>query len=571
MPLFSNLIGFFSALICLLGASAFGWHATKIIWRKHTSFHLSLVVGLAIVYLSTYIFFILPFQVLAWVLITMLLMGVVVTLPKFFQLVIHQIRSMWWFWLVIFLLLLPLFFRVLSPPTSFDGMSFYIPNVIWISQNGLSFNSHLPQYSTMPLLTEFFFALNYKLGGIQAIRFSDMFFSLLLLDVLLKIGKSFKSKLFLNLFLAINLLAPGCIIFVFGTGKVDTLGFYLAALGSYHIFSKWSPLRAFFYFSVALAVKYTLWVVLFGPLLGLGVVLLLRNRFSWPKKLVVLCLPLLFAGPVLVKNFHQVNNPLAPLLPNGKETRYVGTHGELPQSNAMEISSKALGGLSIGKTFNIQFPSLKTLSYVAFALLILLMIYFKGKSAFLRDVLFFALFLVPWLYLFGNSSQPLRFYWPIFLISFLVIIKWISELLNHRAAKNSGLLLRINVVMIWLFLGGFFWLKNGTWIPKFYKSQTLPMAEWYHKNDRNHYAISSALAEGTIPLDQIQFEERVALGFFPLKDWKHIPEPQFFLQESHTVGQPQKDFSFREQIPQNDLPPNLIIYQFGEFVLIQQQ
>lgn len=570
MPLFSNLVGFLSALFCLLGAFSLGSQITKIVWDKHTSFHFSFVVGLGIVYCSVFFLFPVPFIYIGWLLVAVFFLSIVTSAPKIIKFGEKAFATNRWLWLLVLLLLGPLVFRVLSPPTSFDGMSFYIPNVIWISQNGLSFNDHLPQYSTMPLLTEFYFAINYKLGGIQAIRFSDVLFSLLLLDVLFKIGKSFNNKFFSTLFIAVNLIAPGCIIYVFGTGKVDTLGFYLAALGSYNLFCKWHPMRAFFYFSVALGVKYTLWVVLLGPLAGLAIVVLLKTFFPWQRKVWVLCLPLLFAGPVLVKNYFQVNNPLAPLLLNGKETRYVGSHGELPKSKVTEISSKALGGLSIGKDLKLPIPNLNTLGIFFFVFFLCLFIFLKKDRAFLRDILFLSLFVVFWLCLFGKTAQPLRFYWPIFLVSIMLGFKWISVMLSRKTFSSRGWFYELCVVLVWIVLGGFFWAKHGNWLPIYIASQSLSMPEWYHKYNRNHYAISAAIAKDNIPIHTICFEERVALGFFSLEDWKYIPDPQAFVERKSCSPEKQCKLISKGRESKLDSSKEKVIYQYGEFVLLQK-
>ena len=60
---------------------------------------------------------------------------------------------------VLFVVFLPFLSRLMSPPTSADGLSFYLPSVEWVYNYGLAFNPYLTGYTTMPMGAEYFYSI----------------------------------------------------------------------------------------------------------------------------------------------------------------------------------------------------------------------------------------------------------------------------------------------------------------------------------------------------------------------------------------------------------------------------
>ena len=391
---------------------------------------------------------------------------------------------------VLFVVFLPFLSRLMSPPTSADGLSFYLPSVEWLYNYGLVFNPYLPRYTAMPQGTEYFYTLSYGIGGFSGVRWTDALFTLLLIHLIYSFCRGLMSLVFARLTTILCLLIPGTFFFVFGTGKVDTIGVYIVMMGFAFLITNWKIKQLnsiIVLFSISLGVKYTNWPLIVLPLTFLIFYQLIK-QFSF-KSIIIAFIPFLFIGPVLIKNKININNPLAPLIYNANQSRYVKSHGSLPESVLNKKVIKKLPGFD-------KFKISKKLKYGTLFFLGLsicwIIFRFFPKSA-LPEAWLWALYLIlslfPWFYSLGFSNQPLRFIWAPIMLTIIASNVLIETFTRNKTKFNTHLskgLLAISIITL-ISVG---YIKHGNRIQYFLNSQTMSLESWYSLVGKDHYGFS---------------------------------------------------------------------------------
>jgi len=335
----------------------------------------------------------------------------------------------------LFIIFFPFICRLFSPPTSPDGLSFYLPAVEWIYNYGLKFNPYLTNYTTMPQGVEYFYTLSYCLGGFSAVRLTDAFFTLLLIHLIYNFSKKMLSVTFARITTLVCLFIPKTFFVLFGTGKIDTISTYIIMTGFALLIVNWKSktlVHSIVLFSISLGIKYTNWILLFLPLLFLISFQIYQKRTL--KSILLLLVPILFAGPVLIKNKIHVNNPLAPLIETKTQTRFVSSHGKLPKDQVVKLRSKTPQQKIIKR------KHVKKILYLVSLLLILGLcrILFVNSTKFRISklwlwILFLSISFLPWLYFLGLSSQPTRFVWVPILILAILTSLYLESVLKYKS------------------------------------------------------------------------------------------------------------------------------------------
>ncbi|MEY3051468.1 MAG: hypothetical protein RLY31_1253 [Bacteroidota bacterium] len=474
-------------------------------------------------------------------------------------------------------LFLPFLFRLFSPPTNFDGVSFYVPAAQWIHHFGLLFNPYLPNYTTMPQGAEYLFSLSYGLGGIPGILLMDSLFTYLLLDLFLSTARSYLSFRWAVVAVCLALLIPETIFFVFGSGKVDTLGTYLFFLGFTLVLRFRDSRRATTplpVLSAALAVKYTNWILLALPLAVLPLYLLYRRRYR-PAVFAAL-LPLLFTLPTLFRNQAEVNNPFAPLFLTGKETRFLLTHGSMPDEvvpapDRQPMTQKR----SHTRRYHLLVHLFKR--YISHGIVGLLLLTGLIRAAgrlsmpdFWPWYLFLVLSFAPWYCWLGGSPQPLRFLWPFLLVLILFVTRtaawWLRQLSPH--ARTWGA--RSAVAGLLVPLVGYSYYRYGVSIPQFFQSLSMPLPAWYAAIGQDYLAASATIQEQGYHHAAVYYLNDVALSFFEPTDYGNLPGPETLLRNIESGGATRTDETYLFGNLGEGRPPAVpdnLIFRFGDYCL----
>ena len=422
-------------------------------------------------------------------------------------------------------LFIPHIFRVLSPPTSDDGPSFYLPNIQWIYFNGLSFNPYQTAYTTMPLGAEELFSMVYPYGGYYSVRILDALFCLLLFDLLYDFVVKFIGKNLSRSFLILILLLPGTFFFLFGTGKVDVLNTYFMTLGFVLFLKYWNtknlPL-VIVVFSLSLSIKYTSWLLLAVPLFLLCAAYIYQNakRNFW-----IFFVPLFFVAPTLIKNQVQVNNPLASIFNSPNQTQFIWKKGSLPERGG-------ISKIAVSKNKSSQLRAfLKTIQDLTIPILLVFVIII-GLLQFLNKIQIpqlwlWMLFLFSsfslWFYFLGTSPQPMRFAWLQVIICLILIGKSVDFILTKYFANSAKVISTVLFAVLFASISYKIVFRHGYQIPAFFKAQKMELSDWYLENQKDHYGFSVAFKEGGFHYKDVAYLTHVAKGFFDVGDYGNIP------------------------------------------------
>jgi len=429
---------------------------------------------------------------------------------------------------LLLVLFLPYLFKFMCPPVSDDGLSFYLPSVAWIYANGLAFNPYLTNYTTMPQGVEYLFSLPFGLTGIGGIRALDALGAFGLLHLLYSSGKQLFSEPIARILVISSLLIKGTLFFIFSSGKIDTWSTYILVVGIVLFLQSYRSgkvTEAFLIFSISLGIKYTNWLLLLLPLCYL-LLILFRDRKSWRIGFLAL-VPLFFIGSVMIRNQILVNNPLAPLLKTGQESRYIGTHGGIPIRQTQEVME--MGGSTMFPFFN------QAIELLTHPLLVILILVISAGVFWIRKVtisielaqglVLAMLMLLPWFLIFGFSDQPFRFIWAPLILGLILLLKLIEEL---YAVKAEKLILFQHTALLVLSLTALtvIYSRHSFYISNYFQlsDQTLP--DWYSLANKDHYAISYRFKELGLHHRSVHYKVPVALGAFDVGDYGTIPKQE---------------------------------------------
>ncbi|MDP2041752.1 MAG: hypothetical protein Q8S14_04960 [Algoriphagus sp.] len=428
---------------------------------------------------------------------------------------------------ILILLFLPYLFRYFGPPVNDDGLSFYLPNVAWIFSKGLEFNPYLTNFTTMPLGIEYLFTIPFGFTGISGIHSLDALGAFALIHLLYSIGKYFFSVQMARVLVLSALLIKGTLFFVFASGKIDTWNTYIIMTGIVLFIRSVHSRKitgVFLIFSIALGIKYTNWLLLLLPLGYLLYLIYQREKF---RKVAFLSLvPLFFAGSVMVKNQIHVNNPLAPIIYTGTESRYIENHGEIPMQ-AMDESLESKGGAIL--SFLYQLPrGIYPLGFFLFVLIILWNARRRKveiSTELVQSSILVLLMVLPWFIILGVSNQPLRYIWAPLLLGLVILLKVIEELLRSKT-KVLILFQKIAIRLLSVAAMTIIYTKHSFYIVDFFKLPNKSLPEWYSLADKNHYAISYRFKELGLHHQNVHYQEPVALGAFDVEDYGNIPDQE---------------------------------------------
>lgn len=562
------ILALVSAMFVYVGLLAFGTWIFK--WRKlgNGSVHEKVAFGFGLFYVLYHLFHVVLEPKQIWIAITIVFSICIFSERRSLVVKLRKINPRNKFLWLVFLILTPFIFRLISPPISDDGLSFYLPQVAWLYEYGLIFNPFLTQYTTMPQGIQILFTLPFGVSGYSGVRFLDAFGALGLLHLIYAESKNLLNEKYSKIFVLIALFLKGTILFLFGTGKIDTWNAYILATGIFAFFKAVNSKNfqnVFIIFSIALTLKYTNWVMLVLPLLLGGYFLFCEKPFlQW---IVLMLLPVLFSGSVLIRNQYQVNNTLAPFFSNGSESRYVHNHGPILYENYMD-------GTPYSSKYNFVNLTLKFLLHPIFIVTFfigLLIIFRFREMKFSNQVshagLLLMLMLVPWLGIFGFSAQPMRFIWPIVLLALIIALLVIKDIQSVRSyPKIYAQIFTGFLGLILLFLAH---SKGRNYIFNFFELPNKRLSEWYAHVGKHHYAMSYHIKELGLHHQNIFYEAGVALGAFDVHEYGCFPNQNEFFNRNKGEWSGYDYLLLKGHEKMQLFQKEKVALQYGDYYLIQ--
>lgn len=400
-------------------------------------------------------------------------------------LTIGHIKKFGFYYLAFGFIVLPFIIRVAGPPVNKDGLHFYLPSIVWIFNEGLSFNPYLTRYTTMPQGVEYLYTVPYFLGNFKAVRIFDLMLGFYLLSALYHLALLFVKKPIALLLVLLAALFPKTWVWLVGQGKVDIIGLLLFSAACYFFYTKQYVL-AMLALSSTVLVKYTYWLIIIVP--ALWFTLANIKSIVSSKKVIALFLPLLFALPLLLKNHIQVNNPLAPLKANNKETKYIGHH--YSEGKDLELKTRRDLGfnqpteeqlfLSLKKGYWPKLTEINGLIYYSLLFLIVAGVLFRKKitETHYWSLLFITLFtLMFWIDKVGVYWWNTRFIWPIWLCLVLLYGIWFQSIFNRLNTKLQFWFGRAFYLVLMGIAAYFYW-NNASNFNKTIQGITTNEYEW---------------------------------------------------------------------------------------------
>lgn len=576
MKIIEIVIGFLTSTFMITGLFSIGSFFNKFLPNTDYKVHIKIGLGFAFIQL-----FFISISLIGSNVLTNISCLALITASLFYHR--NQIRfllksffktitSSQIFLLIIFI---PFLFRLMSPPTSYDGLNFYLPSVEWVFHNGLAFNPYLTGYTTMPMGGEYLFSLSYGLGQYSGVRWTDAFFTFLLISLIYSFSKTLMSKNIAKLSVLLCISIESTFFWVFGTGKVDTISTYIMLLGFALLIENWERKNfslSFVMFCISLSIKYTNWILLILPI-TLLFLYLIKQKFTL-KRILFALIPLLFVIPTVLKNKIQTNNPLAPLIEVSGQSEHVKQHGSLPNKTIIE------GNIyNLDKDKKEKIISSKSFQLVFFIsaciLLIAIIIYLLSKSTF--DIkpwfVFFIASLLPWVYFLGYSNQPLRFVWLLLILGILIVTKFLDiALLNFKKISHVFSVLLLSLTFITL--THTVYSKYGEKIKGFWSYQKSDLIEWYEKQGLMKYAFSYQLKQKDFQHKDVFYYNAPTLGAFRLNEYGNLPT-DYVLYQNNTSSQTlptNKSFIVINQktLLKRQLDTTNILFRKGDYFLIKQ-
>jgi len=557
------LLSTFSAIFTYFGLFSFGQLIFK--WQNlgNGSFHKKIAYGFGGFYLIYHILVGVLEPKWVPIVISAIFFAIIFFQRKEFIRQVFTHKRINKFWLFIFILFTPYFFRLFSPPVSDDGLSFYLPQVAWLYEYGLKFNPYLTQYTTMPQGVQVLFTLPFGLTGYDGIRFLDALGAFSLLHVLYAESKVYLNESLSKIFVLIALLLKGTIFFLFGTGKIDTWNAYITLIGIFAFFKAFKSndfLIVFVICSISLSIKYTNWLLFLLPLVFFSLKLI--RLYSFKILVFIFLIPSFFAGSVLVRNFVQVNNPFAPAYSNNSETRYVHNHGLLPKQYSNEINYD-----KVFFDFNFFFNPLFIFFIVLIFILFLSFRRIKLPKTVLYGFFLLILMMIPWFVVFGVSTQPTRFIWGPILLGILILLMIFKEFQDvdpFSKIKSSIFIGLFSLMLIFLVSK-----KGGRYIIDFFQLSKKSLPEWYAYVGKQHYAISYKIKDLGLHHQKIFYANTIALGAFEVKDYLCFPTQEKFLSSDYKIDQSFNYVLFYGKNKSQSTYQGAVALQYGDYFLIQ--
>lgn len=515
------------------GFSFLGLYALGVVFSSWTNLqfangHGNVALGLGLYYVLFVIFSLLLSPLYVWCLLLVILLFSISFIGKSIFHYMSKMNLKIPFLGLLLVLFVPYLFKFFSPPVSDDGLSFYLPSVAWIYAHGLEFNPYLTNYTTMPLGVEYLFSLPFGLSGIGGIRALDALGGFGLLHLLYSSGKQLFSELTARILIITSLLIKGTFFYVFASGKIDTWSTYILVVGIFLFLQSYRSgkvTEAFLIFSISLGIKYTNWLLLLLPLCYLFLILCQDGKSRGIGFLALV--PLFFIGSVMIRNKILVNNPFAPLMKTGQESRYIGTHGGIPVRQTQEAIDMC--GSTMFTFFNQAIDLLTHPLFVILILVIYVGVFWIKEVAIsielAQGLVLVILMLLPWFLIFGFSDQPFRYIWAPLILGLILLLKLIEELYSVKAEK---LILIQHTALLVLSLTAFtvIYSRHSFYISNYFQLSDRTISDWYSLAGKDHYAISYRFKELGLHRRSVYYKVPVALGAFDVSDYGTIPKQE---------------------------------------------
>ncbi len=226
------------------------------------------------------------------------------------------------------------------------------------------------------------------------------------------------------------MLLPQSYTYLFGSAKVDMVNVYLMLTAMSLLLQPLDSRRllvALAIGSIAFSVKYTSWPQLALPVVVAVGILFWRGRKR--QAFMGLLIPLLFAGPVMLKNQIQVGNPLAPAVWSPSQRAYLAPHLENEWNQVIKPLGKPVVREKpmLASTWFLQ-ASVGYVLYAAFVLLLPFAIRFRTDlRRFIPLLVLLLLSLGPWHTYVGADPEPRRFTLSFLTAILLIVIYMVSD------------------------------------------------------------------------------------------------------------------------------------------------
>jgi hypothetical protein len=575
---FSKLAAsFFSALMLVASLYALGRlvHA-RLKWRD-AGFDAALVTGMALNHL-VFLLLSMCFEggttvMLMHILHIVSLAMAVIRHPRWFQ----PVRRMTLSPAVILLVLyLPYLFSPVSPPMNYDAMFAYVHNAEWVYHHGLAFNPSSTAYTTMPMGAEYLFAQAFPIGGKLSIFLLDALFGVLLVRRAYHIAARHLSERAALLLVLALLLVPEGIPFLFGIAKVDTINIYLIITGFGWLLERDHPFKhwfALFAFSMACAVKYTGWLQLSFPV-GIIVIMLIRAK-GISKGLFAALIPLLFIGPVLVKNLVQTGNPFVGLKWSPGQQIYVEQHAGMTKA---DLSRKIVGNIEQKKDLVKTAIQLSYFyqNFVLYGILMLMIMIALALRVHIADLgwplLFLFAALAPWHFFVGTTLQPPRFLMAFYHVIILLCFMIGARILNQRKI-STAVLLRYGFMVAFSLTFFNTYYRHGSRVTRFLQSQQVPLHQWYEQSGNYVFSITSKLRDEGWLCQRIMYMSPVAKGLLTTDQLStdHADSARWAYRNNFSVMRDRYDYVLcnEQDILKYGLQNRPVMLQSGHMFLIK--
>lgn len=428
---------------------------------------------------------------------------------------------------VLLVLFLPYMFALVSPPMNVDGLNFYIPNVEWVFHRGLEFNPHLTAYTTMPMGVEYLYAQAFGLGGRAAIMFTCAIVCILTIGLAHSTARMILPPMGAHVFILAMLLIPNSFSHLFWSAKVDMFNTYLIFLAASMLLHPLDDARLLLCVvlsSIACAVKQLSWLQLSLPILAC--IALLSARRSWRTLFAACLLPVLFIGPVILKNQIQTGNPLAPVFWTPMQKVYIAPHIGEDLNNL--LASVIEGKVDMNPVRQIVAALFSAMSFLLYSVTLLVVAFSVGFRVNLRRVSFLLVFLLlsslSWHAYIGIKLQPTRFMLP-FLMLFMLVILHLAVETARRIEVLPVRLLGMSMLSLLLLLNlANAYGRHGVLFTRFRDAQSHDATEWYKADGKYHYAMTAQMVDGRWIDAKVMYLFPLVLGVVPYSEMKKAPK-----------------------------------------------
>jgi hypothetical protein len=478
---------------------------------------------------------------------------------------------------VLSVIFMPYLYRLATPPMNVDTLNFYMPNIEWVYHRGLAFNPHLTAYTTMPMAAEYLFAQSYGLGGRQAVLMTDAVFCILTIMLCHGMARLLMPRPWAFAFILSMMLLPQSYTYLFGSAKVDMVNVYLVLTGMSLLLKPLDSRRMLVSLaigSIAFSVKYTSWPQLALPVVVAVGILFWRGRKR--QAFMGLLIPLLFAGPVMLKNQIQVGNPLAPVVWSPSQRAYLAAHLE----NEWDQVVKPLGKPVVrekpvlASTWFLQ-ASVGYLLYAAMLLLLPLAVYLRTElRRFVPLLLLLPLSLGPWHAIVGAGPEPPRFTLPFLTVILLSLIYMVSDFSGRLPKAASSTVAWSMAVLVAL---GNLLNSHGVHsdiVTRYRDARDSGVVGMYIADGKGHYAISRVMADSGWLERKVMYLAPLVLGTLSHEEvLKSHTDLEIHLNRRRFKGRAARyDFIYctKPDIARFGLSDKTVLKDYGHYCLLKR-